>query len=500
MLRRLILILFVFMCVDVESQQWLVEYPSDESEMVSFVGGDVSGKYNYSVGFRYNKGTGVYNPIALCFDREGIYRDKSYHETIDKGCFCYALGLGDGNAFVVARCGADVENDVYENLWFAIINPELEVIREKYIEIDNEYFSYGSTMHALMDDKGEIVVVTQVADRKQVDSHYGYSYDYAFYKVSKDCDLLRCSYLKNISDYAEISDFTLVPDTNLYAVFGNGMNGNNVETVFYINDGLDYVSFDFIDDFGSYPDLLYPKFMCVDHWLDEDEFLMSAQSSRTNGMNEWYPLVLKMDVDMNVIDMLSFERLDTTCYVSQFRSMAYVDSNTIYVSTFEYIDVTKVGKSNKATVFVINEDLELLGIKDFEMRHYFNILHIQPTFDKGCIVQGYIDDGKRKQSIICKLARSDFENPLNLMEKDIPNVNVYPNPVSSSMNIGIDNVEEKCVNVRISDILGRRYLDEEVELKTGVVKIDVSSLTKGLYLCYIEYDKGRCIKRVFIKE
>lgn len=500
MLRRLILLLFVFMCVEMNSQQWVLDYPSDENEMICFIGGDMSGEYNYSVGFRYEYESGVYSPMALCFDREGCYNDRLYSEVKEKGCFCYALGLADGNVFVVARCGADVVNDVYECLWFAILNPDLEVMVDEIIDIDEPYVSYGNTIHALINDKNEIVVVSQVTDRKQLDNHYGTDYDYVFYKVSKECELLGYSYLRNTSDYAEISDFTLVPNTNLYAVFGNGMNANNVESVFYIDDDLNYVSFDCIDNLNNYPDLLYPKFMCVDHWFDENGFLMTVQSSRTSGINEWCPYVLKMDVDMNVIDMLNLERVDTTDYVSQYRSMSYVDSNTIYISTFEYRKMVEVSIPNKVVVYLINDELELLGRKELEKEHFFNVLYIQPTIDKGCIVQGYVDDGMRKQAIICKLEKSDFGITTDVIEWCPYDVNVYPNPVSSSLSIDIENIEEESLNVKIFDMKGRRYLDEDVVLKGNVILIEVKSLPSGLYLYYIEDDRGRCIRNFFIKE
>ena len=500
MLRLLILLLSVFMYVKAESQQWIVDYPYSENEMVCFTGGDVSGEYNYSVGFRYDKDRDVYNPIALCFDSDGNYKDKSYHEIIHKGYFCYALGLGDGTAFVVARYGDDVKNDVYEKLWFAIIDTEMEIIREKRVEIEKPYITYGNTMHALKNDKNEIVVVSQIARHVSHEEDYNHSCDYVFYKMNMECDSLKCSYLKNTSLNSEISDFTTVPNTDRYAVFGNGMNGNNVESVFYIDGDLNYVSCDFIDDIDNYPNILRPKFMSVDHWLDENSFIMSLQSPIINGVSKWRPLVLKMDVDMKVIDMLSLDSFDKTNYVSQFRNMAYVDQGTIYISTFEYSDAINAAISNKATIYLINEDLELLGIKELEMKHYLNVLYVQPTLDKGCIIQGYIDDGERKQSVICKLTKSDFEISTYLNQKELLDMNVYPNPVSSLLNIDVLNVEDEIVKLRIFDMLGRRYLDKDVIVKNGILSIDVSLLTNGVYLCYMEYDERCCLKRIFIKE
>ncbi len=500
MKRRLILLLSFFLSVEAVSQQWLVEYSTGEDETTCFIGGDISGEYNYSVGFRYEHSTGVYEPVAMRFDRDGGYRSKSYQETIENGYFCFALGLGDGEVFVAARCGISVEDEKCDSLWFAIIDAEMEIIEERYVEIEAPYLSYGNTIQALINDNDEIVVVAQLAAGVHSEVGYSFGYDYEFFKMDKSCELLRRVCLENTSVYADISDFTLVPDTGLYAVFGNGMNPNNTESVFYIDDDLNYVSFDFVDDMSSYPDILRPKFMCVDHWIDESSFLMSVQSSQTNGVNEWCPLVLKMGRDMHVVEKLSLERCDTTDYVSQYRSMSYVDSNTIYVSTFWHRRELDAMMPNNAVIYLVNEDLDLLGRKELDMQRFLNVLYIQPTADKGCIVQAYVEDCGRKRAVICKLERSDLEIEVNVQEKLFFDVDVYPNPVSSFLNIDVCSVEGKDVNVEIFDVLGRRYLDKDVFLNGELMTLDVSPLLRGVYFYQIECDGKIRVVNMFIKE
>jgi len=197
---------------------------------------------------------------------------------------------------------------------------------------------------------------------------------------------------------------------------------------------------------------------------------------------------------------LDLERPDTTYYVSQYRSMAYVDENTIYVSTYWHRNSWNEYLPNLATIFLMNEKLELLGRKDFEMEHFFNVLHVQPTSDKGCVVQGYVDDGKHKKTLIFKLSKSDFEISADVLEYDCYDVNVYPNPVSSLLYIDIENLNKKSLSVRIIDELGRRYLDKDVVVDGNVISLDVSTLSNGLYFYQIECDKDKCINNFFVKE
>ena len=89
---------------------------------------------------------------------------------------------------------------------------------------------------------------------------------------------------------------------------------------------------------------------------------------------------------------------------------------------------------------------------------------------------------------------------VNVNEKELLDMNVYPNPVSSLLNIEVLNVEDEIVKLRIFDMLGRRYLDKDVIVENGILSIDVSLLTNGVYLCYMEYDERYFLKRIFIKE
>ncbi len=496
--RFVTLLLLVLMSLNAESQQWIIDYPSGKDEAVSLVAGDMSGEYNYSLGYKFDKTTDVTFPIAICIDKEGAYKDRLFDDFVSKGFFCFALGLGDGNLFAVARCGDDNAGEVYEKLWVAIIDPDLKVLKENYIGLEMPYVSFGLSAQALMNDNDEIVVVSQVTEcvLSGSDSHY----DYAFYKIGEDCDLIGCSYIENKSYYNEITDFTLIPNVGRYAVFGRGLRANGVETVFYIDDDLNYVTSDYIDNPNNYPDNIFPKFMCVSHWYDEKHFMMSAQSSATSGVNEWRPIVLKMDTGMNIVDLLDLERMDTTDYVSQFQSMTYIDSSTIYVSTFWDIRLDEELLSNTATVYLINEDLELLGKKEIDLDVSLNIMHIQPTFDDGCIIQGYIDNISYRTPIILKLEKKDFDVKAELPEDDcFSMMDVYPNPASSVLHINTKGMKGNIISIEIFDMMGRRCLDEDIVINGDTLSVDISSLEEGLYLCHLHDVNDNVIIQKFMK-
>lgn len=179
--------------------------------------------------------------------------------------------------------------------------------------------------------------------------------------------------------------------------------------------------------------------------------------------------------------------------------MVYVDSTTIYISTYQYNDMDDI-LPNTAIVYRINDNLDILGMKKIDVKEFLNILYIQPTYDKGCIIQGFVDDGRNRRTIICKLSESDFEtNESTLQDETFSDMKVYPNPVSSFLYIEQQLVKGDCVSVKIYDMLGRRYLERGIIIDGTIITIDVASLENGVYFYQID-GNDNCIKNVFIKE
>ena len=499
-MKRLLTLLFILLIVkNVSSQQWSYEYPINDNEYVIFITGDMSLNYNYVFGTIYIEDTNMSHPVALCFADDGCCKERIFDNGFDGESFITSVGLGDGNVFVAASCSDDAESKTCEKIWIAVLNPDLDIIAEKYLDYEEPYIAFGLSSHALLNDNKEIVFVTKVTD--SITEHVITEYDFLFYKIDINCNLLKQSYLENPSRYSDISDFIKVPNTNCYAMYSNGMTPLGVETVSYVDDELNYLSTTIIDDFDNYPNNILPMFVCVDYWYDQSHFLMSAISSNTDGINDWHPLVLKMDTEMNIQKTLSLERIDTTDYVSQFRSMAYVNQEKIYISTFwqnmSYFEFYP----NTATVFLINDDLEILGRKDFDFGEYMNILYIQPTYDEGCIIHVLFEYDDYTQMVIYKLNVDDFEmlTDIEECEEDFE-VRLSPNPASSVLNIDVDDMMDKEANVTIFDMLGRSRMDRDVSLDGNTVTLDVSILEKGMYFCVMTIDERRVLRKKFVKE
>ena len=307
--------------------------------------------------------------------------------------------------------------------------------------------------------------------------------------------------LENISYNSDVSDFVYVPNLSGYAIFGRAMSITAVNSISYFDDDFNLISSIPIDKTDNYPYYLRPYFVSVGRLYDDNNMLLSMQTKSTMSESEYCPLVLKVDKEMNILDSVMFERYDITDYVSQYNSIAYVNPKIIYVSSFEVNDGFG-SHANTASVYHIDEELNILGRHIFDLGYFMNILYIQSTMDSGCIIQSYYEKDFDKVAFLCKLNVDDFNDDIVLEEcAEEFVIEHYPNPVSSILNVNVESLKGNEFIVNVFDISGRRCLEENVFIDDDkVISMDLSSLSKGMYYYSIIDDCNHVVTRTFVKE
>lgn len=494
-MRSVIALLLILLVNKVNAQQWSIVYDSDEYGGYIFTAGDNSKGYDYFVGFRNDNLTGMCTCAAICVDENGNYKDKVFWQVGGNSKFTHVLSLDDGNVFVSALYSDDVSSELYDKLWVSVLSPDLDVIYESYVDVEEPYITFIGKAYTLRNDNGEIVLLTRVADYESYNVND--MFDYVFYVFNDSCDLLRQSRLENDTHRSDITDFTQIPESRCYAVYGNGMHVSGMSNVIYVDEDFEYLSMEFFDDMNDYPDLMFPARMCVGHWYDESSFLMSAQTTMTSGVNRWCPLVVKMDTEMNVVKSVDLERVDTTDYVFEFNSMSFVNPDKIYIATFW----ERIFLPNELNIYMINDNLELLGKKKIVTEDCFYGLHIHSTKDGGCVIAGKNTIPNNQPPVIYKIGVEDFEMDINEKECEYDTeMYCYPNPVSSVLKINMENIMLEKVQVTIIDEYGRRYMDRELGIEGDVLRIDVSSLNDGIYFYEISISENNIIRNKFVKQ
>jgi hypothetical protein len=87
-----------------------------------------------------------------------------------------------------------------------------------------------------------------------------------------------------------------------------------------------------------------------------------------------------------------------------------------------------------------------------------------------------------------------YINTVNIDEKIIESIQVYPNPVTNNLKINnINNID--MVSVSIIDFTGHRVK----EFEPNCSDIDVSTLKPGIYFLKMTYKNGEILKKVIVK-
>lgn len=488
-MKRFIILLFVIIVKNIDAQQWCIEYQSEQYRKNVLVVGDNSDKYDYFVGNTIDDDTNDVYPLAICVDENGNYLERIFEIEGRISWFTNAMGMEDGNVFVTALISDDNMIELYKKLWIAVLNPKLDILYENYMTLEEPYSTYISMIHILSNYDNDVVLLARVADFDNV--------DYMFYKFDESCNLLVQSCLENNTHNSEVTDFVTIPNTNHYAIFGNGLHYSGLSNVNYIDENFNLLSTTIIDDMNNYPDIMLPMRMSVDYWYDDNVFLMSAQSSITSGINKWRPLVVKMDAEMNIIKTLDLERVDTTDYVFQHKSMSCYDSDNIYIATFW----RRGDLPNDINIYHINDKLDLLGMRTIDMDEMFFGMHTHAATDGGCIIQGMLSREGLEIPVIYKYDIDDFE--INVTTSNVvydSEMRCFPNPVSSVLNINIENIIDERIRISIFDESGRRYLDREILADGNTLSLDISPLEEGTYFYVVSINDKCILKDKFIKK
>ncbi len=86
----------------------------------------------------------------------------------------------------------------------------------------------------------------------------------------------------------------------------------------------------------------------------------------------------------------------------------------------------------------------------------------------------------------------------NTTEKELNQLNIYPNPATSNVSIVLPGVETKKYNISIINSVGKSI--KEIQSENKIVNLKIDDLTGGLYLVIISDDKNIISKSKLIKK
>jgi len=91
-----------------------------------------------------------------------------------------------------------------------------------------------------------------------------------------------------------------------------------------------------------------------------------------------------------------------------------------------------------------------------------------------------------------------YSNITGINEGITDNFILYPNPASKVLNIEFNSANSKPHNIEVSDLLGKQIINTRA-IEGNKQQLDISLLSKGLYLVRINYNNYSVVKRFSIE-
>ena len=85
--------------------------------------------------------------------------------------------------------------------------------------------------------------------------------------------------------------------------------------------------------------------------------------------------------------------------------------------------------------------------------------------------------------------QSFWSSLINTNEEFSTEINFYPNPTIDIVNFNFSNLESSDLNVLVFDYAGRVLITTKINIEDYKTKLDLSSLSSGSYLIYLNTNK-----------
>lgn len=492
-MKKIVLLALCLLTISARSQQWVLNYPYEEG--IVLIGGDCNGNGNYIFG-ACNKDEitlGYIDAYAMFVGYDGGFVERKFCFEGYKSHLCNAVCLENGDAFVVGVKGGTLANHVYDTLWVAVMNPELEIVEEHNYPLVEPYITWTTDVYLDFNNYGEVVVLADVSEYDFPSMTNGV---YAVFKFDTHGNMLKSNYFPDGHgvDGARPTGLIRVPGSDNMMMIGKGFFVNGFHSICYIDNDLNKVA--------AYPlQWLEDNWNYTDCWKENGHFLMSSMTHHHGVVNNsYYAAVYEVDEMGRYLDTLVYDRADTSDYTAQFGSMAYVGDDAIYIATYWENGMNE--QPSDAVICLIDRELNLKGTKNLKIDDTkIRIKHCQRTSDGGCLVYGQCKRSYGCEMLcVWKLLPEDFVIPWTLGEKPevLPHQKAFPNPTRNYLNIVLDDLNNRRCVVAVGDLNGRKYFEHRFDCE-GMLVLDVSSLENGVYFYEVIVDGRSVQKEKFIK-
>ena len=436
--------------------------------------------------------------LLMRINPDGSHSEVVYHKAGYYSSATCIVETDEHNLFVAGN----LFNEQDDEVMILLFDKDLNLLAERSYEKEVEAISFG-TCRATSDSHGNLIVSTTVRQAVEYDTFLEHG---VFFKFDRRGNLISHRYL--IEEYPHpvffLMNFWLKQmwyredsETLLCLAWGNG----NITSFITFDSAFNYLEEYPIwrDDPTKSDHTLYND-CYTDHWYSDDEALFFGgkgddehsrlRVSRINTQGEFLQYIHLNDRP---------DTLDSPC---KSRCMATANDSTFYFSFYQHALSYHPGI---ATVYLLNDKLEIIGRYLDHSHACYRSQMIFPTEDGGCItVNDSCNTGNTLvfgHPVITKLNREDFETvPWSIQPSNNATLHPYPNPTTHYLTIPLGTLDLTNASCRISDQSGHTIVHRNIHGEGNLLQLDVSSLKKGLHLIQIFKNGQALFSDQFIKK
>lgn len=164
-----------------------------------------------------------------------------------------------------------------------------------------------------------------------------------------------------------------------------------------------------------------------------------------------------------------------------------------------YIRIVRTGSTLSSYVSASNGNWELIGSVDINFGETVYVGLASTSALNGTSAIADFSDVSVQSAQGTKAAANNSSDKMDFgSEQELQGFSVFPNPAAQQVNVAFS--EANIQSVAIYNLLGKRM--EVVELSTPAnrAQLDVSKLTKGLFIMKVHTEDGKILERKFFKE
>lgn len=475
------------LCLHLPSQEWCFHYTGEFP----------NGHIHLTDGFIDREGVTFFaghegpdsdspNALFMRIEANGQHQEFNYRKNGYHSKATCLLELPNGNLFAAGNLYAEGADSIMT----LILDKQLNLLEERHYGKEVEALSFGPCK-ALLDSHGKVILSTYV---RQDNGLKGSWFKGVFFKFDEHGDTLSHRYL--IAD--EPDPIYYFMSFKLRQMWYDG----DTETLLCLAPGYgnapSFITFDaafnYLEehpiwrDNQAKPDHTLHLVDCyTDHWYSKEEalFFSSRGDYEHNDLR-----ISRINTHGDFLDYIHLTQTPDTIFdPATDRCMATANDSTIYYSYGYHFLPLYPGVVG---VLLFNERLELLGRYLRDDCENYRPGFILPTSEGGCIVVSHHSPFQPFETsgypVIEKLSQKDFETvPFSLVERDsaVPPSTPYPNPADGLLFLPLAGLEGDKGYCQVFDSQGRILLHREVTLDGQLIRLDITHLNAGTYLCRI---------------